>query len=134
MEGHCTSINQVLEFLGYETVISSNDTEKISPPPFLVLLFVGNKNHGSKCTAFASPTLVDRIWNLVEGSAPSFGYAKLPTTANSRSPADISLLDMEKGLPKGRHLTHAPSGGELSDQLLEFEMAVATEGSFFHLS
>jgi hypothetical protein len=64
MEGHCTSINQVLEFMGNETVISSNDTDKISRPPSLVPL--GDKNHVSKSTAFASPALVDRTWNLVE--------------------------------------------------------------------
>jgi hypothetical protein len=70
--------------------------------PSFVLL--GEKNHVSKSTAFASPALADMIWNLVEVSARSFGYAKPTTTTNSRLPVDITLLDLDKGLPKGRCL------------------------------
>jgi hypothetical protein len=83
--------------------------------------------------------LEQATWNSVEGSARSFGYAKLPTTANSCSPADISLLDMEKGLPKGRHLTYTPLEESFlisywNPQWPSNWQNTATEGSFFHLS
>jgi hypothetical protein len=123
-EGQSTSINKVLAFIGDETVISRNDSVKISSPPSLVLLRDKNgEEHVSKSTAFASPALVGMIWNLVKESAQSFGYAKPPTT-NSSSPDDITLLKLDQGLPQGRYLTYVPSGGELSDQLLELEVAV----------
>jgi hypothetical protein len=102
--------------------INSNDADKVALPMSFVQ--IGDKNQFFKSAGLASPVLVDVTWDLVEERAQGFGCAKLPITTNSRSPLDNSLHDMKKGLAKGRYLTHAQIGGDLSDQLLVLERAV----------
>jgi hypothetical protein len=114
------SIRQLVEFLDDEAKTSLNDTAKNKSPPSLPQSDP-NSEHVTKSIAFASPSLIDMIWDTVKEGAQHFGYSQLPTFNASFQAMDS--FDMSKGLPKGRYLTYVPSGGKHSDQIMELEIA-----------
>jgi hypothetical protein len=81
-------------------------------------------HHVNKAAAFSDPAFVSTLWHLVQKSAERFGYSKPSTRTSQHHDSATTLHHSGEALPEGQYLTYLSSGGVLSDQLLELEIAV----------
>jgi hypothetical protein len=116
------TLNSILDFLGEDdepTVKNSTSTRHCINGRFFRNQEVG-ADHVNKSTAFSNPWFISTLWDVVQKSAERLGYTKPSLQLHGNA----TPFDVEIPLPQGRYLTYLPSGGGLSDQLLELEIAV----------
>jgi hypothetical protein len=117
------TLNSIYSFLG-EDEPSTMDNSTRTQHRLTGCLFRDKEvgaHHVHKSAAFSNPWFISTLWDLVEKSAERFGYSK-PSWLQPHDNA--TTFNLEEPLPSTRYLTYLPSGGGLSDQLLELEIAI----------
>jgi hypothetical protein len=110
-------VGEEISVIDAETPISSLHKQLRHPSEY-------EFDHVDKSEAYESyPLLVQNIWGVAGDVAQLFGYTK-PTTSNHSDELGSTPMPLGKALPRNRYLTYVPTGGGLSDQILELQIAL----------